>query len=117
MFKGTSRDCVGCHLAKYQATRSPNHVGAGFPTTCDMCHRATDTSWTQGRFTHAFPITSGKHANAACVQCHQVPTNYKTFTCLTCHTRAETDGHHNGRAGYRYDSAACLSCHPTGRAD
>ena len=117
-YRGTPRECVGCHLSRYQATRSPNHVAAGFPTTCDTCHRATDTSWNQGRFTHsAFPITSGRHANRPCSACHTDPNNYRVFNCLTCHDRASTDREHQGRPGYRYDSAACYSCHPQGRAD
>ncbi len=118
VYRGTPRECAGCHLARYQATRNPNHAAAGFPTTCETCHRATDSSWTQGRFTHTwFPITSGRHANNACSACHQDGGNFRVFTCLTCHTRAETDREHQGRAGYRYDSVACYSCHPQGRAD
>ena len=108
----------GCHLAKYQATRNPNHAAAGFPTTCETCHRAADSSWSQGRFNHTwFPITSGRHAGNPCSACHQVANNFTSFTCLTCHQRTETDSHHQGRAGYRYESAACYSCHPTGRGD
>ena len=118
VYRGTPRDCAGCHLSKYQATRSPNHAAAGFPTTCDACHRASDTSWTQGRFNHTwFPITSGKHANNPCSACHQDSNNFRSFNCLTCHGRSETDKEHQGRAGYRYESAACYSCHPTGRGD
>ena len=118
VYKGTSRVCSGCHLPKYQATRNPNHPAAGFPTTCETCHRATDSSWTQGTFNHTwFPITSGRHANRQCSECHQDGNNFKVFTCLTCHGRSETDKEHQGRAGYRYDSPACYSCHPTGRGD
>jgi len=118
VYKGTPRTCVGCHLPKYQGTRDPNHAAAGFPTTCDTCHRATDTSWSQGRFNHTwFPITSGRHAGNPCSACHQSSGNFQSFTCLTCHTRAETDSHHQGRAGYRYESTACYTCHPTGRSD
>jgi hypothetical protein len=51
------------------------------------------------------------------VECHTDPNNYKVFTCTTCHARATTDAKHAGRAGYRYDSAACYSCHPTGKGD
>jgi hypothetical protein len=117
-YRGTPRDCSGCHLARYQATRNPNHSAAGFPTTCETCHRATDSSWNQGRFTHtAFPITSGRHAGTACAQCHTDPSNFRVFTCLTCHDRGRMDREHAGRAGYRYDSNACYSCHPQGRAD
>jgi hypothetical protein len=117
VYKGTPRDCYPCHAAKYQNTTNPNHIAANFPTTCDACHKATDSSWTQGKFTHSwFPITSGKHAGNPCSACHTNPTNYTVFTCLTCHAKAVTDSHHQGRTGYRYDSAACYSCHPTGRA-
>ena len=33
-YAGTPTDCYACHQAKYQATKNPNHVAAGFPTTC-----------------------------------------------------------------------------------
>jgi hypothetical protein len=95
---------------------TPNHAAAGFPTTCDSCHRATDLSWQQGRFTHRFPITSGPHRQT-CTSCHQSDSSFATFTCVTCHehSRDRMDDKHKERAGYRYDSLACYSCHPTGR--
>ena len=118
VYRGTARDCVGCHLPQYQATKNPGHQAAGFPTTCATCHRATDTSWDQGTFNHTwFPITTGKHSGNPCSACHTSPSNYALFTCLTCHGRAETDRKHQGRNGYRYDSAACYACHPQGRGD
>jgi hypothetical protein len=118
VYAGTPRTCVGCHQADYNGTRDPNHASAGFPTTCDTCHRATDTSWGQGTFNHTwFPIASGRHSGHPCSACHQQSGNFQSFTCLTCHTRAETDDEHRGRAGYRYESAACYSCHPNGRSD
>ncbi len=116
VYRGTPRDCYPCHQAQYDRTTNPNHRAAGFPTTCETCHRSSDTSFNQGRFNHTwFPITSGKHAGRACAECHTDPNNYKVFTCTTCHTRSRMDSEHSGRAGYRYDSAACYSCHPTGR--
>jgi len=114
VYRGTSRACSGCHLPLYQRTTSPSHVAAGFPTTCDNCHRATDTSWTQGRFDHRFPITSGPHRQP-CSACHQSSTTFQTFSCVGCHQRGTTDEHHREVAGYRYDSLACYSCHPNGR--
>ena len=98
------------------ARRSPSHAAAGFSTTCETCHRATDSSWTQGRFNHRFPITSGRH-QAPCSTCHQSGTSYQNFTCLTCHEHSQSrmDDQHRGRNGYRYESRACYSCHPTGR--
>jgi hypothetical protein len=118
VYKGTARDCYSCHRSQYERTASPSHAATGFPTTCDACHRASDTLWTQGRFTHTwFPITTGKHAGNPCSACHQDPNNYAQFTCLTCHGRTKTDDQHKGRTGYRYDSIACYSCHPTGKGD
>ena len=117
VYRGTPRDCVGCHRSQYDRTASPNHLAAGFPTTCDSCHRASDTSWTQGTFSHSqFPITSGPH-RVSCTTCHTNSSSYQTFTCLVCHEhdRATMDAKHQGRAGYRYDSLACYSCHPNGR--
>jgi hypothetical protein len=116
-YKGTPRECAPCHQTQYDRTTSPNHVAAGFPNLCESCHRATDTAWTQGRFTHTwFPITSGKHAGNPCSACHNNPANYQVFTCLTCHNRTKTDDQHRGRSGYRYESTACYACHPNGRS-
>ena len=36
---------AGCHLADYQRATAPNHQAAGFPTSCDTCHRPTDSSF------------------------------------------------------------------------
>jgi hypothetical protein len=115
LYRGTPRTCVGCHRASYDRTSSPNHAAAGFPTTCDSCHRATDASWQQGTFNHRFPTTSGPHRQP-CATCHQ-SSSFQTFTCLVCHQhdRQRMDDKHKERNGYRYDSAACYSCHPTGR--
>ncbi len=116
VYKGTPRACVGCHLANYNATRNPNHATAGFPTTCDSCHKPTDTTWQQGKFAHTqFPLTS-RH-NVPCAQCHTTPNNFQVFSCTVCHTRSETDSHHRNRPGYVYESNACYSCHPNGKAD
>ena len=35
VFRGTSKECVGCHRKDYE--RAPNHVGRR-PTTCEECH-------------------------------------------------------------------------------
>jgi hypothetical protein len=117
VFRGTPRECYPCHRTQYERTTNPNHITAGFPTGCETCHRAADTSWTQGRFSHTwFPITSGPHSNRACSACHNNPSNFTVFTCLTCHERTRTDNQHRERQGYRYESAACYACHPNGRA-
>jgi hypothetical protein len=115
VYKGTAMTCVGCHQAQYNATANPNHIAAGFPTTCDSCHKATDATFLLATFSHTrFPLT-GNH-NVACAQCHTTPNNYATFSCTVCHLRSQTDSKHQGRNGYVYDSNACYSCHPNGRA-
>jgi len=117
-FPGTPTTCAGCHIDKYNATTNPNHIAAGFPTTCETCHRPTDTSWTQGTFSHTwFPITSGNH-NVPCAQCHTTPSNFAVFSCTSggCHPQQRTNNDHQGVNGYVYSSPACYSCHPNGRA-
>jgi len=109
--------CVGCHLGVYNSSKNPNHAAAGFPTTCETCHKATDATWLQGVFSHTwFPIASGRHSGNPCSACHTNTSNYAVFTCLTCHGSTETNSHHKGVSGYRYDSPACYACHPQGRA-
>src|SRR5581483_2982258 len=36
-YAGTPTDCYSCHRSAYQGTTDPNHVTAGFPTTCQAC--------------------------------------------------------------------------------
>ena len=87
VYAGTPRTCVGCHQTDYQRTASPSHAAAGFSTTCDTCHRATDPSWTTAVFDHnAIFQLQGRHASAACTQCH-VNNTYKgtPHDCLPCH--------------------------------
>jgi hypothetical protein len=104
-------ECVACHRSDYDR----EHRGSGFPTDCLACHTPFD--WDGASFDHSFPIFSGAHGGAwdACADCHEVPGDYLTFTCLGCHLQPQMDDKHRERAGYAYDSPTCLSCHPTGR--
>jgi hypothetical protein len=122
VYAGKSTLCVGCHQTDYTNTNSPGHQAAGFPTDCAACH--TTTTWQGARFDHDgpfFPIYSGVHRGqwATCSDCHTVASDFRQFTCLTCHEHNKTsmDSKHHGRSGYQYVSTACLSCHPTGRAE
>jgi hypothetical protein len=118
VYAGLPSECVDCHLDDYNGTNDPDHLAAGFPTTCDSCHRASDTSWDQGVFVHtAFPLP---HRNADCQDCHIDSATFAVFSCLSggCHPQSETDSHHREEGdAYRYDSAFCYSCHPDGRAE
>ncbi len=107
-------DCVACHQDDYDR----QHSGSGFPTTCSDCH--TQTTWLGATFQHdQFPIYSGIHSGKwnGCDTCHDVPSNYTSFTCFNCHQHSQSrmDSRHAGVGGYTYDSSACYSCHPNGR--
>ena len=85
-------DCYGCHQAAWQSTVTlggvvPNHVAALYPTTCLTCHTTwVTTGWLGATFTHSqFRIP---HNGSVCSDCHLVSTNYKTFSCENCHTKA-----------------------------
>lgn len=117
VYRGKSNDCYSCHRTDYTGSTAPNHGAAGFPTTCSSCH--TTTTWLGATFSHDaswFPIYSGKHRGrwSSCGQCHPSPTDFRQFTCLTCHEHNQTkmDDTHKEKAGYRYESLQCYACHP-----
>ena len=120
-FAGTPTDCWSCHQADYNNADDPDHVAAGFPHECELCHTTSD--WEGAEFREHdslyFPIFSGRHRNewSSCAQCHTNPNNFAVFSCFECHSRAETDDEHDDVPGYIYDSNACYECHPTGNAD
>jgi hypothetical protein len=118
VYQGLPSECIDCHLDDYQGTDDPDHVAAGFPTDCELCHQGSDTSWEQGIFDHIwFPINSGDHRGFRCSECHPASGNFSVFTCTgSCHPRSEMDDEHSDVQGYVYNSAACYSCHPDGQA-
>ena len=114
--------CYGCHLAEWNSTQTlggavPNHIAAGYPTTCDTCH--TTTSWLGATFNHTwFPIP---HHGSVCADCHQVSTDYSQFTCINCHT--DTTAHRPGMSHPNvcspspscwYQPTTCYNCHKNG---
>jgi hypothetical protein len=90
VYRGTARDCIGCHRQTYERTTAPNHAAAGFPTTCETCHRPSDSTWSGTPFNHAavFPLV-GQHAQQACATCH-VNNVYRGIArdCVGCHRDA-----------------------------
>ena len=119
-----STACYGCHLAAWQSTTTlggavPNHITAGFPTDCSICH--STANWTTSTFNHAtttFPLT-GAHTTVACALCH-VNGNYSgtlPTDCYSCHTAAWQSTTTLGgsvpnhiTSGY---PTTCASCHTT----
>jgi len=107
-FTDQSGDCYSCHRRQYEG--APNHVSAHYATDCRQCHFSM-TTWRGSQSTHAtFPL-QGRHAAAACADCHK--NNVYAGTpreCVGCHLQDYNSAlNPNHRlAGYSSD---CLSCH------
>lgn len=135
VFRGTPRDCAGCHLPgnRFGATPRPaRHI----PTTqpCESCHRAT--AWVPALFSHATvapgscaschnnALVQGKPARhvptaASCDSCHRTtawsPAGFNHAgvapgSCLGCHNGSTATGK---PANHVMTTAACDSCHRT----
>jgi hypothetical protein len=112
-FTALSANCVGCHLKDFNSTNNPNHVQAGFPQQCEICH--TTTAWTPATFNHnltSFPLT-GAHASVPCASCHIGGVFAGTPTdCYSCHKvdyQGTTNPNHVA-AGF---PTTCQTCHTT----
>ncbi len=86
VFKGTPRDCVGCHNADFQASKNPPHVAAGFSTSCETCHKYADPAWKGATFVHTAFRLAGVHTTQACASCHKNSVFKGTpRDCVGCH--------------------------------
>lgn len=86
-YAGTPTTCIGCHRTDFENSKNPNHVGAGFSTDCQQCHKVTSFAWGSG-FDHnitAFPLI-GAHTSTVCSSCHKNAV-FKNTTkdCFVCH--------------------------------
>jgi hypothetical protein len=127
-------DCNGCHQPDYARTTAPVHgdMPQVFSTACVNCHRTVN--WKpalEHLHSDVFVIASGKHAQIACLGCHDLATGQPSTkgantNCLQCHPddQALRDGHAGVTtatdAPYQYLAGMpsfCLSCHPAGTAD
>jgi hypothetical protein len=64
-----------------------------------------------------FPIEAGqKHADTQCGECHEDPTSFSVFTCVSCHAHDEAAAikRHEFITGFQWRSNACFNCHPKG---
>lgn len=115
--------CMDCHGHEYHATsvaegKDPaplDHAKAGIGSGCADCH--TKEAWQPAVAAgHAFPIEAGVH-KAACVVCHNQPSNFSAFTCSTgfCHPSFKLKKQHSKVADFSSESGACLLCHPEGK--
>ena len=106
--------CDGCHHTDFVGAKDPDHVAAGFSTTCTTCH-ALRAGWTGATYA-SHPTTpvnpkQGAHGAVTCSQCHtKSPYSSAPTTCDGCHHAdyvATTNPNHSN-AGY---STNCSSCH------
>ncbi|MBK6891954.1 MAG: hypothetical protein IPH00_02165 [Flavobacteriales bacterium] len=109
-YNNTPNTCDGCHMTEYTGATNPNHVSAGFPTDCALCH--DPTLWTNSSFDHNatnFPLT-GSHLGPSCVTCHSNGYQGTPTNCDACHI-TEYNGTTNPNhvtAGFPTD---CIVCH------
>ena len=98
-YKGTPKQCIGCHLPDdvHKASQGPQ---------CANCH--STAGWAAQKFDHAretgFPLL-GRHAQIGCADCHR-SGNLKDplpKDCVGCH---KSDDKHAGRLG-----PTCSDCH------
>ncbi len=104
-------ECYACHEADYRGTGDPNHLQAGFPTNCPACH--DQRAWHNASFEHTGFALQGRHAAAACSDCHKNGVYQGTSQeCASCHLtdyNSTTDPNH-GASGFPLD---CEQCHGT----
>ncbi|MEK6679357.1 MAG: hypothetical protein AABY39_08075 [Nitrospirota bacterium] len=107
---GITSGCYDCHKAKYDSTTNPNHAASSFPTTCEQCHKSTN-SWKPASFSHTkFPLV-GAHVALQCTSCHK-GGQYTGLSgeCYSCHKAKydSTTNPNHANAGYSTD---CTLCH------
>ena len=108
-YNNTPNTCDGCHMTEYTGATDPNHVSAGFPTDCAICH--DPTLWTNSTFDHNatnFPLT-GSHMGPSCVTCHSNGYQGTPTNCDACHItdyNGTTNPNHV-TAGFPTDCAVC----------
>jgi predicted CXXCH cytochrome family protein len=111
-FTNINTDCYSCHQKNYTATTNPNHVSAGFSTTCTTCHTTTP-GWKPATFNHTtFPLTLG-HAARTCIDCHKGGSYASTSKdCYSCHQQdyTATKNPNHISAGF---PTLCATCHTT----
>ena len=113
-FQSASAQCVGCHLPDFQKAANPNHVTAGFPQDCAVCH--TTAQWLGAKFDHStatkFALT-GAHVSLACAQCHANGVFAGTpMQCSGCHLKDFQGASSPNHVAARF-SQDCASCHTT----
>ena len=115
--------CVSCHDHEQGKTDTGHKGIADYKyesASCLSCHpQGIAAEISRADHTKYFPIDVGTpHETGMCADCHQTSGDRSQFTCISCHEHEQTmtNTAHQGIADYKYESPACLSCHPQGVA-
>ncbi len=113
-FAGTPTDCYSCHKPDFVGTKDPNHVAAGFPTGCSVCH--TTANWNGATFNHnntPFPLTGAHLSVGSCTTCHVGGVYAGLSTaCVSCHVK-DYNGTTNPNHAASGIPQTCEVCHTT----
>ena len=113
-FAGTPADCYSCHKPDFAGTTNPNHVAAGFPTNCSVCH--TTANWSGATFNHnntPFPLTGAHLSVGSCSTCHVGGVYAGLSTaCMSCHLK-DYNGTTNPNHAASGIPQTCEVCHTT----
>ncbi|MBL8140325.1 MAG: class III cytochrome C family protein, partial [Acidobacteria bacterium] len=72
-------DCLTCHAGE----RPNDALHANREATCSACHGAE--AWKPATIDHDRYFRFDTHHPSTCATCHQVPSDYKRYTCYGCH--------------------------------
>ena len=119
-FSDISSACMSCHDDERKDLDEINHLARNFPTDCALCH-SIEHGWPTRKYRahdgDYFPIFRGEHKGewSSCHDCHIDRDDFKVFSCIDCHEHSDPDDladEHDDVKNYRYESRACLECHP-----
>jgi hypothetical protein len=112
--------CIKCHDHE-QSLTDPFHLGVpGYVYEGESCLGCHPTGEGASVVFHEpfFPIGPGTtHPEQRCADCHPDPRSDPLIVaCIDCHSHAEAPmrERHAAVVEYRWETAACLSCHPDG---
>lgn len=103
--------CGTCHDAHQPQDDLHRSVGRD----CGSCH--TTTAWRPATFDHERAFALDRAHDVTCTTCHDVPGQYRRYTCYGCHEhqrdRIAREHREEGISGSRLED--CVRCHRSSR--
>jgi hypothetical protein len=105
--------CIDCHNDDYQSAQFPDHIAAGYSTSCEECHNINAYEWSSTGINHSFFPLTGGHDIPDCAACHTT-SDYGAVSpaCFSCH-EADYVATTNPDHGSGNFSTDCQLCHTT----